>query len=140
MIEIEPQLLLAKIHPILQLNVDSLVSEAVSKFSSSDLPTLLVCKGNKLVGTLGRHIVETETRGFPQDSSITIKSLINPLTICCEVDQLADDVVRLMNTNHLPLLPVVDLKNDLVGVVFIKGTCLSLQPWVVHSIETTIAV
>jgi CBS domain-containing protein len=93
----------------------SMVIQNLDKFSNKI--ALVVNTSGILVGTISDGDVRRGMlKGLSLDSSIASIIHANPITVTADIDR--DSVLQLMAVNKIQQIPIVDVRNHVVGMHF----------------------
>lgn len=99
------------------ISSSSSIKDAAKKMNDSDIGSLIVVDGKKLVGILTeRDILEKVTALDKTASRVLVSAIMTPKVITTKPDDFIDDAVYLMIKNKIKKLPVVE-EGELVGMI-----------------------
>src|SRR5688500_4827306 len=100
---------------------DTLIREAAALLNESDLKSVLVCDGKKLVGMLTEEDLLTRAISSGKDPSHTqIREIMTPLVHFCLEDHDLEKTHRFMKRKGLSKLPVINRDHQLVGLLSLE--------------------
>ncbi len=114
-----------KVHDILRVKGSTLftvtpetaLQSAVLVMSDHDIGSLVVMKGDKLVGILTfREVIQALAKSHGKLDGLQVRSVMNEKPLTCNMETEIDEVRRMMLVDHARYLPVVDQKM-LMGVI-----------------------
>jgi CBS domain-containing protein len=104
---------------------DSKLQDAASKMKSLDVGSLPVCDGRRLVGILTDRDITVRAVADGRDPADTkVSDMMTSEMIYCFEDQSLEDAARLMQEHQIRRLPIVDRKQQLVGIVSLGDVAL----------------
>ena len=92
--------------------------QALQKMNEWNIHAVPVCDETRLLGMLSRQDFSDDTAPGETDlQDRQVGSLMSNPVICCYEDQPAEDALELMSTHRIRHLPVLNRKQELIGIV-----------------------
>ena len=100
------------------IEADKPVSYAARMLKDEDVGLAPIVEGDRLVGTLTDRDIVTRVIAEGKDpQSVTVREVASTDVVTVDPEQDLDEALRLMASNQVRRLPVVDEDGRLVGVV-----------------------
>ena len=94
------------------------VQDAARLMSELNIGALPVCDGNAMVGMVtDRDITLRATASGKAPRSTSVAEVMTEASTCCNESDSIDDVLKKMGDEQIRRMPVIDAKNNLVGIV-----------------------
>src|SRR5512132_4115116 len=94
------------------------IYEAAEKMSHRDVGPLPVCEGDRLIGMLTDRDITVRAVAAGRDPlTTTVRDVMTPDVVYGFDDQEVDDAARLMEHYQIRRLPVLNRRQQLVGMV-----------------------
>jgi CBS domain-containing protein len=114
---------------VVVIDASTSVKEAAEIMRNSHLPTLIVCRGDELMGALTEHDVVVSGAARTDLSRSNLHEIMTKREVIrCHQDAILADALRAMTAHHAHAVPVVDEKGDLVGVISLMEAVGALPP------------
>jgi len=102
----------------LTIPVDATVMQAAKAMEKRDSSCVFVKSKGKIVGIITERDITWRVVGKGESPKTTkVKSVMTPRIVVAPPDTSIEDALKLMTTNKLRRLPVVDEKGEMVGLV-----------------------
>ncbi len=114
------------------VTVDASISvmEAAETIRNRDVPALVVCRDNELVGALTEHdVVVSGATNADHPGSITVHEIVTKRELIrCREDAILADAIRAMADHHAHSIPVVNAEGGVVGILSLLDVVGAVMP------------
>jgi CBS domain-containing protein len=126
------------------IDASTSIKEAAETMRKCNLPILIVCRGDELMGALTEHDVVVSGAAQTDLSRSNLHEIMTKREVIrCHQDAILADALRAMTDYHAHAVPVVGEKGELVGVISLMEAVGALPPetaaaWVTKMRESTV--
>ncbi len=118
---------------------DANVQAAADKMSKHHIGSLIVVKGNRLVGIITERDILSKVVAQARDSTTTrVADVMTKKVIMVTPDTDIEDAAQIMLEKGIKKLPVVK-GNQLIGIITATDVCTA-QPKLIRSLSTLLAI
>ncbi len=118
---------------------DASVQAAADKMSKHHIGSLIVVKGNRLVGIITERDILSKVVAQARDSTTTrVADVMTKKVIMVTPDTDIEDAAQIMLEKGIKKLPVVK-GNQLIGIITATDVCTA-QPKLIRSLSTLLAI
>jgi CBS domain-containing protein len=99
---------------------DATLEDAASRMDALDIGPLPVCENDRLIGMITDRDITVRSTALGQDPKTThVREAMSKDVLYCHEDDDVGEAIRLMETNQVRRLPVLNREDRLVGIISI---------------------